>query len=125
MTLLCDSTIGEGEAVTPNTNFLKSWRMQNSGTDAWPKGVFLELVSGVFMGRARIPVPSLAPKETTELSVTLKSPSENGVYQSKYRLSVWESEEDTSRVFFGGKSAINLFKNQQHLSEQAEKYFFL
>ncbi|XP_020288242.1 uncharacterized protein C6orf106 homolog [Pseudomyrmex gracilis] len=103
MTLVCDSTIGGGEAVTPNTNFLKSWRVQNSGTEAWPKGVFLQLVSGTFMGRSQIPVPPLAPKETTELSVTLISPSENGVYQSKWRMAVESTQqgEDNSPVYFG------------------------
>lgn len=86
MTLICDSTIGEGEAVPPNTNFQKSWRVQNSGTEAWPSGIHLQHSSGVQMGCARIPVPPLAPKETTELSVTLKSPAENGVHQSKWRM---------------------------------------
>ncbi|EFN77392.1 uncharacterized protein C6orf106 homolog [Harpegnathos saltator] len=86
MTLICDSTIGEGESVPPSTNFQKSWRIQNSGTEAWPNGIHLELISGEQMGVTRIAVPPLGPKETTELSVTLSSPSEAGVYQSKWRM---------------------------------------
>ena len=31
MTLLRDVTVGEGEAVTPNTRFIKTWKIQNSG----------------------------------------------------------------------------------------------
>jgi len=100
MTLICDSTIGEGEAVPPNTNFQKSWRVQNSGTETWPNGIHLQHSSGVQMGCARIPVPPLAPKETTELSVTLKSPAETGVHQSKWRMMT------TNGVYFGGMSRI-------------------
>ncbi|EZA51714.1 uncharacterized protein C6orf106 homolog [Ooceraea biroi] len=86
MTLLCDSTIGEGEAVPPNTNFKKSWHVQNSGTEVWPDGIHLQHTSGVSMGCVRIAVPPLGPKESTELSVTLTSPAEIGVHQSKWRM---------------------------------------
>jgi hypothetical protein len=32
MQFLCDITIGEGESVAPNTNFVKTWRIKNTGT---------------------------------------------------------------------------------------------
>lgn len=101
MTLICDSTIGEGEAVPPNTDFQKSWRVQNSGTERWPRGLSLQHASGVQMGCARIAsIPPLAPKETTELSVTLTSPAETGVHQSKWRMVT------PNGVYFGGTSRI-------------------
>ena len=31
MKFLCDITIGEGESVAPGTNFIKTWRILNSG----------------------------------------------------------------------------------------------
>ena len=31
MTFVEDSTIGEGELVQPNTEFVKTWRIRNSG----------------------------------------------------------------------------------------------
>jgi len=31
MSFVKDITIGEGESVTPNTKFTKTWRLQNSG----------------------------------------------------------------------------------------------
>ncbi|KAK0088702.1 hypothetical protein PV325_010970 [Microctonus aethiopoides] len=87
MTLLYDSTIGEGESVSPNTKFRKSWHVMNSGNEQWPDGICLQYTSGVIMGDCtRIPVPSLAPKESTELSVVLVSPGELGVYESKWRM---------------------------------------
>jgi len=87
MTLLCDSTIGEGESVQPNTQFKKSWRVQNSGTEAWPEGIVLQYTGGTQMGDCnRVQVPALAPKDAAELSVVLTSPAELGVFQSKWRM---------------------------------------
>lgn len=31
MKFLCDITIGEGESVAPDTKFVKTWRIKNSG----------------------------------------------------------------------------------------------
>lgn len=87
MILICDSTVGEGESVTPNTKFRKSWHVQNSGTEAWPDGICLQHTGGEQMGECtRVPVPSLGPKETTEVSVVLTSPPDVGLYQSKWRM---------------------------------------
>ncbi|XP_076630544.1 protein ILRUN [Colletes latitarsis] len=87
MALVCDSTIGEGESVPPNTKFRKSWHVRNSGTEAWPAEICLQHTGGVQMGECtRVPVPSLGPKETTEISVDLTSPPITGVYQSKWRM---------------------------------------
>lgn len=97
MTLLCDSTIGEGESVQPNTQFKKSWRVQNSGTEAWPEGIVLQYTGGTQMGDCtRVPVPALAPKDAAELSVVLTSPAELGVFQSKWRMMT------TTGSYFGG-----------------------
>lgn len=103
MTLLCDSTIGEGESVPPNTKFRKSWRVQNSGTEPWPENVCLSYTGGAQMGECtRVPVPCLPPKETVELSVDLTSPSEIGTFQSKWRMMTQNGS------YFGG-NASNLF----------------
>ncbi|KAJ8676526.1 hypothetical protein QAD02_012313 [Eretmocerus hayati] len=87
MTLLCETTIGEGESVPPGTKFRKSWRVQNSGTEPWPEGVTLTHTGGSRMGECTsVPVPCLPAKETIELSVELTSPPEVGTFQSKWRL---------------------------------------
>ncbi|XP_043478039.1 protein ILRUN [Leptopilina heterotoma] len=86
MSLLCDSTIGEGESVPPNTKFRKSWRIQNSGTETWPEGICLHHTGGAVMGCTSVPVPALASKDDMELSVTLTSPNEVGLFQSKWRM---------------------------------------
>ncbi|KAL7306848.1 hypothetical protein TKK_0001009 [Trichogramma kaykai] len=87
MNLVCDTTIGEGESVQPNTKFVKSWIVQNSGSEPWPEGLCLNFTSGVQMGEVTsIPVPMLQPRATTELSVELVSPPTLGVYQGKWRM---------------------------------------
>ncbi|XP_015430574.1 PREDICTED: uncharacterized protein C6orf106 homolog [Dufourea novaeangliae] len=87
MTLIRDSTIGDGESVPPNTKFRKSWQVQNSGTEAWPDGICLKFTMGVIMGCTRVPVPSLGPKETTEVSIELTSPPVPDLtYQSQWRM---------------------------------------
>ena len=97
MALLCDSTIGEGESVPPNTKFKKSWHIQNSGTETWPEGICLQHTGGVMMGDCiNVPVPLLDPKDTMELSVILTSPSELGVFQSKWRMMT------STGSYFGG-----------------------
>lgn len=98
MILICDSTVGEGESVTPNTKFRKSWHVQNSGTEAWPDGICLQHTGGEQMGECtRVPVPSLGPKETTEVSVVLTSPPDVGLYQSKWRMMT------STGSYFGGE----------------------
>lgn len=98
MLLICDCTIGEGEAVSPNTNFLKSWRVKNSGNEPWPEGICLLQTDGADMGQCRrIDVPSISPNDTIELSVTLTSPNDIGVYHSQWRMMT------ATGSYFGGK----------------------
>lgn len=109
MVLLSDTTIGEGEAITPNTKFQKSWRVQNSGAEHWPDRICLQQTDGMRMGDCnRIPVPQLAPQESTELSVELTSPAEMGVYQSKWRMMT------NSGSYFGGEKYSFLINYEEN-----------
>ncbi len=40
MTFIKDVTIGEGESVPPDTRFVKTWKVQNTGGDRWPDGAY-------------------------------------------------------------------------------------
>lgn len=106
MTLVCDSTIGDGEAITPNTKFRKSWRVQNSGTERWPHGVVLQQDSKLgcpLTDCHQIPVPPLEPKDTFEIQVELTSPSEVGFYTNRWRMMT------PSGSYFGGCYTILVF----------------
>ncbi|PIK54215.1 hypothetical protein BSL78_08895 [Apostichopus japonicus] len=87
MTFIQDVTIGEGESVPPDTVFTKTWRVQNSGTDAWPQGSYLRFLQGHVLGsRERQDVRSLEPQEVANISVQMHSPKECGLYQGQWRM---------------------------------------
>jgi hypothetical protein len=35
MRFIADVTVGEGEAIPPNTRFVKTWRVENSGRNSF------------------------------------------------------------------------------------------
>ncbi|KAI0990697.1 hypothetical protein GJ496_009228 [Pomphorhynchus laevis] len=84
--LVSDTTVGDGEAVTPNTQFVKRWCVKNTGPDEWPFGTVLRFVNGdIAATEPIVPVGRLAPGSSTEVSVSMVSPSEPGTYRSVWR----------------------------------------
>jgi len=87
MTLIQDVTIGEGESVPPNTNFVKTWKVANNGDDRWPEGSYLAYTGGVNLAmKNSVCVRALSPGETTDISVDMNSPTLPGMYESKWRM---------------------------------------
>ncbi|XP_078667707.1 protein ILRUN-like [Branchiostoma floridae x Branchiostoma belcheri] len=87
MSFVADITIGEGESVPPDTPFVKTWRIQNSGEEPWPAGACLRFLAGERLGpNDRVLVDSLDPKCITDVSVNMVSPSHAGVYQGQWRM---------------------------------------
>ncbi|XP_046320342.1 protein ILRUN isoform X3 [Marmota monax] len=87
MSFVKDVTIGEGESIPPDTQFIKTWRIQNSGAEAWPPGVCLKYVGGDQFGHVNmVMVRSLEPQEIADVSVQMCSPSRAGMYQGQWRM---------------------------------------
>nr|CAG4638712.1 EOG090X0CQ9 [Cyclestheria hislopi] len=87
MTFIKDVTIGEGESVSPNSAFVKTWRVANNGDDRWPEGCYLAFTGGINLAtQDRVQVASLNPGEVTDLSVDMNSPIQPGMYESKWRM---------------------------------------
>nr|CAG4646544.1 EOG090X0CQ9 [Macrothrix elegans] len=87
MTLVQDVTIGEGESVPPDTNFVKTWKVANNGDERWPEGSYLAFTGGVNLSmQSTVPVSPLNPGEVTDISVDMVSPSLAGMYESKWRM---------------------------------------
>ncbi|GFO01384.1 next to brca1 gene 1 protein [Plakobranchus ocellatus] len=87
MKVLEDITTGNGEAVAPNTCFVKSWRLKNSGNESWPPGCQLRYYSGDNLSTVeRKLVPVLSPGESVELNVEMKSPLAPGHYHCVWRM---------------------------------------
>nr|CAG4638034.1 EOG090X0CQ9 [Chydorus sphaericus] len=87
MALIQDVTIGEGESVPPRTDFIKTWKVSNSGDDQWPEGSQLVFTGGVNLSRQNtVPVMALNPGEVCDISVDMSSPEQPGMYESKWRM---------------------------------------
>lgn len=87
MEFIQDITIGEGEAVPPQTSFVKTWRLRNNGTERWPHGVFLKFTHGDQLGPlTMILVEALQPMNSTDVSIQMISPAKNGIYQGQWRM---------------------------------------
>jgi hypothetical protein len=87
MSFVSDVTIGEGESVTPNTKFTKTWRLQNSGDEPWPTGCCLRFVAGEIFGHQdSVATHALAPGEVVDVSIDMVSPADTGIHQSQWRM---------------------------------------
>jgi len=87
MKFIADVTVGEGEAIPPNTRFIKTWRVANSGAERWPSNCSLRFVNGDrLQDRDEIYVSSLASGEQTNISVDITSPSVPRIIRSQWRL---------------------------------------
>lgn len=87
MRVLEDITPGNGEAVAPNTNFVKAWRIKNSGNERWPPGCQLRYHSGDNMSTIeQRMIPALSPGESADISIDMRSPETPGNYHCIWRL---------------------------------------
>ncbi|KAK6189982.1 hypothetical protein SNE40_001938 [Patella caerulea] len=88
MAFVKDITIGDGEAIPPNTKFIKTWRVKNGGSDTWPPGCSLRFSGGDNLSVTdRVLVDILQPHQETNISIEMTSPSSSGVYQGQWRMS--------------------------------------
>ncbi|MDR3575811.1 MAG: NBR1-Ig-like domain-containing protein [Anaerolineaceae bacterium] len=94
---LSDVTYPDGSVVAPSTTFTKTWSLQNTGTCTWSTGYMLAFVNGDAMeGPASVNLPSsIAPNSSINISVTLRSPKNNGSYKGYWDL------QDNNGVSFG------------------------
>lgn len=80
-------TIPDDTQCVPGQEFIKSWRLRNTGPCRWPEGTRLIHVGGaLFRGECEVLVPSLEPNEETEVSVSLLAPEAPGHYVCYWRL---------------------------------------
>ncbi|OWA52156.1 C6orf106-like protein [Hypsibius exemplaris] len=88
MAFVQDVTIGEGDSVSPSTNFTKTWRIRNSGWDNWPPGCALRF-TGTGLQMTHIDLIALPPLQSGEehnASVEMVSPALPGIYHGQWRM---------------------------------------
>ncbi|KAG8184254.1 hypothetical protein JTE90_019492 [Oedothorax gibbosus] len=82
-----DDTIPDSTVLAPSTQFVKSWRIMNSGTRVWNHNTKLQLIQGsadLTPTSDQVDVPHLRPGEVGVVSVVFKTPPLPGLYRSHW-----------------------------------------
>ena len=108
-TFVSDLTVPDGMAITPGTNFRKSWYITNSGTCTWNSNYRVIYHSGDNVGRAKEfallqPGYYIRPGESTVVSVDLIAPSAVGSSYTTY----WSLQTPGGNEF-GAGAAKNIY----------------
>jgi hypothetical protein len=94
MTLVSE-TVPNGSRVSPNEDFIKVWRLKNSGTTTWAnyRAVYVQNPGGGVtnlnlhsFGASIVPVPVAAPGDIIDLSLPMRAPTAPGSYMSYWQL---------------------------------------
>jgi hypothetical protein len=101
-TFVSDVTIPDDTNIDPGETFVKTWRLQNSGTCTWNTGYALVFQSGNNLsGPASVPFTgTIAPGSTVDLSVNLTAPGSSGTYKGN-----WMLRNDSGVIFGIGANA--------------------
>jgi hypothetical protein len=90
---VADVTIPDGTVMSPGAAFVKTWRVQNSGTCDWDAGFQLVFVGGAQMsGPASVALPAVPAGGQTDVSVNLTAPTTYGTHKGAWRI---RSDEGT------------------------------
>lgn len=81
-----DVTYPDGQVVPAGQRFMKTWRIQNSGTSVWSSGFSLAFVGDQQMdGPDSVPLPAALPGESVVISIPLEAPIAPGNHRSLWR----------------------------------------
>jgi len=85
---VADLSIPDGTPVAPSTQLVKTWRIRNDGSTAWPATCGIVFIKGVMCTENRaVHVGAVEPGAEVDVSVELETPREAGRYWSCWRLS--------------------------------------
>lgn len=84
---ISDVSIPDGSSLTPDADFVKTWRVKNSGTCTWDNRYSLVFTDGtLFSSYDRLALPFVVtPGQTIDLSLDMTSPIYPGVYESDWK----------------------------------------
>ena len=90
-TYVLDNNISEGQIFPPGAEFVKSWRVRNDGSTAWPEETSLRFVAGDRLApldvAKTVPVGAVQPGDEVDLhGGDMKAPEVPGKYVSYWRL---------------------------------------
>jgi len=82
-------TIPDGYDIDVNKNFTKTWRLKNVGSCTWTSDYDVVFDSGAQMSgpaTQQLTNGSVAPGQTIDLSIDMKSPNSSGTYKGNWKL---------------------------------------
>ena len=83
-----DVTIPAGTILKPNEEFIKTWKVENTGSCSWLNQFTLILVGGdYYQGKDAKIQRVVTSGSWVELSIPMTAPRDNGTYTSYWRLS--------------------------------------
>ncbi len=84
---VADVTVPDGSLVNPGQAFIKTWRVQNTGTCAWDSTFLLAFVTGEAMTPwTAFLVPNTPPGATVDLPIQLTAPVTGGPHTGVWQL---------------------------------------
>jgi len=84
---VADVTVPDGTEMTPGQDFVKTWRVRNTGSCTWGTGYTVIYAFGENMSGIAEPITgAVAPNEEVEISVRFKAPSNTGEFSSTWRM---------------------------------------
>lgn len=82
-----DVTILDGTAMTPGQEFVKTWKIKNTGNCAWGDGYSLTYSYGERMDGQPVPLGAVVQVgQEVDISVTFKAPAAIGEYTSAWQM---------------------------------------
>jgi len=88
LTYVADVTVPDNTVMSPGQDFIKTWRVSNTGACPWGAGYVLvyagysDQMSGQFIAMTEV----IQPGEEVEVSVQFKAPSQAGEYLSAWTM---------------------------------------
>jgi hypothetical protein len=84
---VADVTIPDGTIMTPGQDFVKTWKVKNTGNCTWGDGYGLIYSYAEKMNGEPIPLGTVvAPEQEVDVSINLKAPTALGEYVSAWQM---------------------------------------
>jgi hypothetical protein len=95
-----DVTIPDDTHLAAGTEFVKTWRLRNTGTCDWGNEFEFILVDGERMGGpSAVPVPPTPRGANVDISVSQRAPHQAGRYRGTWRMRAPDGQEFGERPF--------------------------
>lgn len=83
-----DMTIPDGTFLTPGETFVKTWKLQNTGSCTWTNGFPIVFVSGYDMDGSDTEIDqTVYANKKAEISISLTAPDDEGTYTGYWQMS--------------------------------------